>query len=386
MNKEELRKRITSLKDNEPREVLKLRGELITLIKKEMRDEKDKVKQNSLRMELYEELKKHKEHISKMNDSEEVKTYPISERVALKVKEIAATINVFKEKHDVVGKAKNVIVNTGISGLVVTGISLGLAALGGTASLATLAGLVPTLAYVGLSNLVRTSLKDTDFSKNIKLKDNKDEIIAKVREFTKEYLLGNKEYMELLNNKKNAKTKEELVAINEQLISHYKHIINNVPMEELGIQFKLELLNILRELKEYYKEQKEDYIHDRNKMTLKEFANLEKKILNIDIELFKEENYFREAGKKVGENITINTVTMYVARLVLSGIFPSLALDSISDIVTPFLITVLNNVANIENIRDTLKLRDSKYNDVVVKINNSEKLREMVSQKGMSLA
>ena len=118
-------------------------------------------------------------------------------------------------------------------------------------------------------------------------------------------------------------------------------------------------------------------------MTPQDFAVLEKKALQLDIDLFKEENYLKEAGENAFKNIKISTVTMYLARLLLQGIFPSLSFKNINDLVTPFFLVVINNVVNMANYKDKIKLRPSKYHNSPIKFNDPSFLRTLKNENSI---
>ena len=153
MNKEELQKRIEETEDLKER--IALEGKLITLIKEEIKKEKNPSEKNILRLELNNELKKHRETIKSRRESQTEKI-PISESLALRIKEIATTMDIFKENHDVINKLKSAGVSTAISTIFAVGIGVAVTALSaGTLTLPTLASIAPVASYIVLSNLIR---------------------------------------------------------------------------------------------------------------------------------------------------------------------------------------------------------------------------------------
>ncbi len=384
MNNETLRNKIAELGDNCPEEVLKLRGELIKKLKETIASTKDLSVKNTLRLELKDELEKHKAHIKKMNG---VKTYNLPKKVGLKVKEIATTIRLFIEKKDLITKAKSVVTNTTISSLIIGGITTGLTVLtGGTLSLPLLASLIPTISYIGLSNIIREVITDTPYMSLLKSNDTKEEMDKKTKKFSDKYILNNKEFLNLLLDKSKKDDNNQLIDINEKLIIKYKEIIKNAPNEEIKKALSLELVNVMQDLKNCFEKKKSNFIKDKEQMTTAEFAKLEKRYLQLCADLYKEENFIPDAFKKAFQNIKINTVTMYTARLVLSAFFPSLAFNSLKDFVTPFIITVLNNITNIGAFKNKIKLSNTKYSDSLIKMNNPDLFREISKNKQLSLA
>ena len=319
MTKEELQKKIAELGDNNPEEVLELRGKLIKTLKETIASTKDYSVKTTLRLELKNELEKHKAHIKKMQAT---KTYNLPKKVGLKVKEIATTIKLFTEKKDLINKAKAVVTNTAVSSVVVGGITMGLNFLtGGTISLALLASLVSTMSYIGLSNVLRQAITDTPYTSLLKLDDQKEKVFTEAQQFGNDYILNN-------NN---------LIAINENLITKYKEIIKNAPNEKIKQSLTLELINAMQDLKSCLEKKKRAYIKDKEQMSALDYAKLEKRYLQLCADLYQEENFIPDATKNAFKNIKVSAATMYTARLVLSAFFPSLAFDSLKDVVTPFI-------------------------------------------------
>ena len=384
MNKDELKKKITELGDTSPEEVLELRGKLIKLLKETIATTKDNSVKTALRLELKNELEKHKEHIKKMDGT---KTYSLPKRVGLKVKEIATTIKLFMNKKDLINKAKAVVTNTAISSVVVGGITVGLNFLtGGTISLAALASLVPTISYIGLSNALRQTITDTPYTSLVKLDEHKEEVYEDAQKFGNDYILNNKEFLELLLAKSKEKDNKQLIDINEKLITKYKEMIKFAPNEKIKQALTIELINVMQELKSGLEKVKKDYIKDKEQMSAMDFAKMEKRYLQLCVDLYQEENFIPAATKKAFKNIKVSTATMYTARLVLSAFFPSLAFDSLTDVVTPFMITVLNNMTNMDNFKDKVKLVNTKYTDLLIKINKPELFKELSNNRNLAMA
>lgn len=384
MTKEELQKKLAELGDNNPEEVLELRGKLIKTLKETIASTKDYSVKTTLRLELKNELEKHKAHIKKMQAT---KTYNLPKKVGLKVKEIATTIKLFTEKKDLINKAKAVVTNTVVSSVIVGGITMGLNFLtGGTISLALLASLVPTMSYIGLSNVLRQAITDTPYTSLLKLDDQKEKVFTEAQQFGNDYILNNKEFLELLLSKSKEKDNNNLIAINENLITKYKEIIKNAPNEKIKQSLTLELINAMQDLKSCLEKKKRAYIKDKEQMSALDYAKLEKRYLQLCADLYQEENFIPDATKNAFKNIKVSAATMYTARLVLSAFFPSLAFDSLKDVVTPFIITVLNNMTNMGDFKNKVKLVNTKYTDLLIKMNKPELFKELRSNKELAMA
>ena len=383
MNKEEIIKKISETHDKE--KIIPLRGKLISLIKKEIKQEKNSQVKASLKIELYNELKKHKETIRNTRNSNN-KSIQIPKKLGLKIQEIATAIDIFKEKNDIITKIKNSSKSTLISGLIIGATTMGITLLtGGTISLLTITSLLPTISYIGLSNLLKMPFEETPDLKIIKTYESKDENSKKIMEFIDTNIKNNKEYIELLNKKRIQHNTEEKTIINEKLIEAMKKIINKAPNEEIKYCLTAELLSTMEELKKQYQNQKEDYINDKTKMTLKEFAELEKKTLQLDIDLFKTDNYIGDVIKGSLKNLKINTVVMYATRLCLGCIFPNFAFENVKDLVTPFIFSVINNITNMDKIRDRIKMKETKYKNKTIKIKNKEAFKSILATQRLEL-
>lgn len=387
MNKESLIKKIEELGDKNPDEVLILRGKLINLIKEEIKKTDNQTQKSLLRIELISELKKHKKHIEMMKNNSKEFNYSLPKQVGLKVKEISTVINLFKEKYDVIEKCKRALTNTAVSGVFVVGISAALTAIaGGGITLASLAALIPTLSYIGLSNILRESVTESGFTKMINTFENKDEIFAAAKEFADKNIVNNEKFINLLLRKKDAKDNHELEVVNKLLIKEYEEIISKAPTDIIRHALIGEKIGVMKELKDIYKSNEKDFIKDKQQMTTIEFAQLEKKILQLDIDIYKEENLIEDALKNAASKIKVNTATMYLARIVLSSVFPSLSFETVADCLEPFFYIVLNNITNLGEFKKHIKLDETKYTEMQIRINKPELFKKLSENKELVMA
>ena len=382
MKKDEIKKKLEELADTNLNETIYLRGKLIKILKAEIKESNDYRVQSALKLELKHELEQHKEIIKKIGQD---KTYSLPKRVGLKVKEIATTINLFINKSDIINKAKQVLTKTTTSSILATFITIGMNILtGGGVTLATITGLVPTFSYIGLSNVLKQMITDTPYQSLSKLDDNKDKIFHEASKFGKESILENKAFLDLLISKSNEHDNNKLILINEKLIVTYKDIIKKAPNDSIRQSLQIELINVMQDLKKCYETKKQNYIKDKEDITALEFAKLEKDYLALCADLTNVESFFADVSKIALKNISINTVTMYVARLILSSYFPNLAFNNLKDVITPFFLTVMNNLSNIEEFKKNIKLKPSKYTDTLIKFNKPELFKEITNSKGIA--
>ena len=384
MNKEELRKQLEELGNSNPQESLRLSGCLIKTIKQEIANSSNKAKKDLLRVELVQSLEKHKIYIEMARGNG--KQIQLPKRVGLKVNEIATTIEIFKEKKDVIQKAKNVVTNTGVSAVVVAGITAAFATVGGTLSLATLAGLVPTFCYIGLSNVMREGIKKSEFSKMLETIENKDEIFEEAKQFALDNIVNNKEFTDLLLRKKDATALEEKLEVDKLLIEQYKIIRDKAPNESISRALSIELIELIKEYKKNLEKKKKGYIKDEIVLSGLEFGILEKEILDTSALLFNEENFLGEASKSAWKNIKVNAVTMFLSKMILSGVFPSLAFDSVNDFITPLFHLVINNITHLGDFKDKINMKNTKYVEKQIQFNDPDLFKKLTEGKTMALA
>ena len=359
MNKEELKKQIeeaTSLKEK-----IAIEGRLIQCIKKDIKECMNAIEKKELRLELLEELKKHKETIKNIRSSQEEKI-TIPESLNYKIKEIATTIEIFQENYDVIEKLKN----TGISTVTSTAIALALGAgitvaSGGTLTVPTLATIVPIASYIGLSNILRMGITKTSWEEFLKDIEMSEEDKKTLKEFCEKNIKGNETLIRLVEESRKKLTLQELTENTEQIIQVEKEIEKQADVKATKYVMNAELLSKMNLLKACYEQQKKDYIKDKNSMTTQDFIKLEKKILELDGELFTRNNHPVETGKELGKNIALNTAMTYGARLCLSALFPEYGIHSLTDMLIPGVISTLNSVTSIDQIKDKIKVRESKY-------------------------
>ena len=242
MTKEELIQKLNDEKTT-AKEAIQLRGQLITILKKEIKEAPDQKIALPIKLQLHEELKKHKAALKQRGLETDVL---LPERVGLKVKEISNAIEIFKEKHDVVNKVKSTAIGTTISSLLAGGITVGISLIGGAPlTLATLAAAVPTLAYCGISGILRMPFTETTWTKLVKSVDSKDQNQKQILDFINDNVKDNKELMELLKRKTEKPTEAELIDINNQLLTHYQQLIDKAPVQELAKTLTFEKINLL---------------------------------------------------------------------------------------------------------------------------------------------
>ena len=190
-------------------EQINYRGELIRILKQEMKNTNHPKVLASLRLTLYNELKVHKE---KLKELQKTKNISIPKKVGLKVKEIANTIDIFKEKIDFNNKVKNTALSTAVGSLFAGALTVGLSAIGGVPiTLATLASVAPIMCFTGLTGILKMPFNETNWTKMIKNVDTSESDKNKIIKFMDNNVKNNKKLLELIQRKVNTKDENELL-------------------------------------------------------------------------------------------------------------------------------------------------------------------------------
>lgn len=377
MTKEELEEK---LKNEElgTEEQIQLRGKLIKQLKDEIKKTKDQKILLSLKLKLYEELKKHKQALKERGKED---TIPIPERVGLKVNEIATSISILKEKMDVETKLKTTAVSTVISSLLVGAITVGVTAIAGAPlSIAALATAVPTICYCGLSGLIRMPFTETTWTKLIKSVDSKDVNQQKIIEFIDKNVKNDKELAELIKRKSENPSEAELIDINNKLIAKYQNLVNTSPIPEMSKILTFEKINLMEEQKKIYENIKKEYVKSKREMTPMEFAELEKNLIAIDLGITKENAFLKEVLKESGKDLAISAGSSLAARAIMSAAFPQYAITNIANLATPLVMSTLGNVANMGNLKDKIRLEKESYDKLKTNLSR-EKIQELMNSK-----
>jgi hypothetical protein len=377
MNKEEL---LTKLKDEkiEPKEAIKLRGKLISILKKELRGIKDQKLALPIKLQLHEELKKHKEMLKKRELEGSV---PIPERVGLKVKEIANAIEIFKEKHDVLNRVKNTAISTAIGTLFAGAVAAGIGLIGGTFSLA---GIIPAVAFSGISGLLRLPFNETTWSKLAKSVDSKDKNQQAIIEFLNTKVKENKKLMDLLKRKTEKPGEEELLKINEQLIVEYSALIKESPIDDLTKILTFEKINLITEQKKTYEQIKKEYIKNKRKLTPGQLVDLEKNLISTNLQLTKENAFIKDVLKQSGKDFAISSGILVAASAIISVAFPQYSTFSLANLSVPMIFTLLGNIANMGSLKEKIRLEKEQYDKAKTTL-SKEQVQKLLQQNRTSL-
>ena len=378
IGKTELMIENTSVDDYE--NLINLRGKLIKALKTKESQVDDQEEKNEARYRSIEELKKHKETLQKYKQNDKKKV-SISKRVGLTIKEIADSIQIFMREKDIIQKAKTVIIDSAIGAVGAAAITLAIYAgahfmFGVPFTLAGLATAAPTLAYIGLSSLLRVLSSKTPFEQYQYLKsDEYKNMIANFNNDNKEEL---EEIKAIIESKANIRNNDDLLKCNDILIEKYKTLTNKTELQGIKDTLNLRVLDLLRENKDTCKDIINDYEEERNDDKEKYDAT-NKKLMNINKEIFVLGNSIKEAFNYSKDSFIKSTKIILIAKAILAGIAPNVfAITGIESLSTPIIISAINNLIQIPNYHNKLKFKESNYTGKV-KSNSLDKIKEILN-------
>ncbi len=374
-----LAERLENSKDS--KEILHLRGQLITMIKKATKDSKNAEMKMQLDLLLYEQMKKHKAHIEKMRKEAKAKKYPISERLALRVKDISISQEIFKKKLDLPGRLKSGLISGAVSGLFSVAISAGFTLLTGGAGaglLAIVSAAAPTAAYIGLSSVITSLFSGTQKSELYKKYDNAPGEAKKELDFCQRCITNNEPFIRALAGERQLTDIKDRIKNEEQLIREYEKIIEQAPTDQIRQVITLEMVDVMKTLEYNYAYLANEYENNRAQLTQEDYQKVLARRNNLKVEIESRSSFFKDSAKAVGKNILKQTAVSYAARMALVALFPNsigaaLRFDKgIMDKLSPFLYTALGNVFSIGSVANSIKAQKTDYTGSILKMTRPE--------------
>lgn len=363
------------------KEEVNLRGKIIELYKQLERQIKGQKSKFKIRHEIIEELKKHKETINKYKKNNDTKI-SISSKVGFNILEISKSIEIFMKEKDVLTKVKNMATET-IAGAttiasIIGSISLLMQkVLGIPFILSSLVQSIPIMAYIGLGSIIRNLSNKTPFEQyEYQQSDEFKAILKKFNEKNKECIT---EFAKILKQKEDMTSNEDIILINEQLIEKLDLLIKNTNVRAIKDSFALQALGFLRESKECCELIKNDYLEEKNN-DIEKYKEYNKKLSNINFEIFKRGNSFKEAFVDAGKGIYNNTKVMLIAKLILSCISPEVFPLTSASILRPFAFILINGIIDIPTYRNKLKFKETEYQGKI-KAKNKKRIEEILKLK-----
>lgn len=378
-----IKSEIASLGENSNKEELNLRGKLISLYKKIEKQASTNEEKNKIKYEIIEELKKHRAIIKKMREDKDTKI-SIPERIALKVKDISDAISIFMREKDVLTKLKNILKDTvkGVAGVaaLAAGFTLATAALvGAPFSISSLASLAPVISYVGLTNIISNLTTKTEFEQYEYQQS--DEFKALIKEFTEKHKTELEEISNIIKEKESSKKPEDKITINDSLVKKYDELSKQTNTQALSSVYNAQAYSCLQESKELCELLKDEYLE--GKSTDKEkYKEINKKLMGINIELWKRGNSLKEAVKNAGKNFVVSSKVILLAKAIVSAIAPgsTFAITSLKSVIEPLLFAGVNSAINIPTYQNKLKYKKSDY-EGKVEMENKARIEEILEKK-----
>ena len=178
--------------------------------------------------------------------------------------------------------------------------------------------------------------------------------------------------MDLLNRKIQKPSESELLEINSKLISEYQVLIDKAPVPEIAKTLTFEKINLLTEQKKIYEQIKQEYIKNKRTMTTAEFAELEKNLIAINLQITKENTFYKDVLKQSGKDLAVSSGVLAAASAIVSAAFPQLGPFQLSNLTIPMIMTLVGNIANMGNLKEKIRLEKEKYDQAKTTLNKAQ--------------
>ncbi len=370
--------KIDALSDSDKMNRINLNGKLINLYKKQVLLEKQDSSKMSARYKLLELQKQQKELVR--NYKKQNKDIKLHEKVALTVKDIANTINVFLNEKDLLTKVKNIIKETSFGTLETTAFMIIIALIspvfGGIGfSLSTIAKALPVASYVGLTSVIRNCLSKTQFQEFQYYQS--EEYNEYVKQFKEENQTLLNEFNNLLNEKNNCVSTEEKLNVNEGLIKKLDEISSKIKDDGLRRTYQLQAYGFVKENKNLCQKVIDDYLDGRsdNKKRHKEY---QEKLSKINMEMFKRGNSIEAALKAAGKEAGLSLSVTIIAKAIMTLVAPNstFSIKSINSFVIPLFLALTNGITSAMSYSGKLKYLDTET-EQEIKPKDKEKFNQL---------
>lgn len=379
VNIKKVKLKLEQLAPGNYKEEINLRGKIISLYKQLEKDEKDQKKKFQIKHEIINELKKHKECISKCKKSKDAKI-SIPSKVGFNILEISKSIEIFMKEKDILAKIKNMTTET-VAGASSIASIIGVVsfllprALGIPFLLSSIVQSMPVIAYIGLAAIIRNLSNKTPFEQFEYQQSDEFKIILK--EFNEKNKQCLSEVTKILKQKEDVTNNEDVVLINEQLIEKIDSLINNTNVRVIKDSYALQVLSFLRESKECCELIINDYMDEKNN-DVEKYKEYNKKLSNIKFEIFKRGNSFKESFIDAGKGIYNNAKVMLIAKTILSFISPNVFSLNSEAILKSFSFILINGLIDIPTYRNKLKFKETEYQGKI-KVKNKKRIEEILN-------
>ena len=385
-NKSEIRKleiEIESLQETDKKNKIHLNGKLIKLYKKQVNLEENSNEKFPTRYKLLELQRQQKELTRDYKNNEP--NLNLSEKVALTIKDIANTIDVFINEKDVITKLENIIKGT-IKGTAVNSsfmiaISLISSLLTGNVVASLLTKILSAAGYVAITSTIRNTLTKTDFEKYQHYQS--DEYKAYLEKFKEDNKTVLNEIESLLKEDKSLYKPEEKINLNENLIEKLESLISKIDDEGLRKTYELQVLTLMYENKESCQRIIDDYLHERNDNEEK-YKLYNNKLAKTNLDIFKKENSIKDAFKAGAKEAGVSLATMLIARAILQPQNLESFLD-LKTYVIPALISLTNGLQTGLSYSGKLKMLKTKE-DKEIKPKDENLLNKLFNKNELQVA
>jgi len=286
------------------------------------------------------------------------------------------------KKHDVIKKFENVVKGTVSSVGSVAAISAAVALAirhftGLPIPLFSLSSLMPVIAYSGLAGIISNLSSKTPFEQYIYQQS--DEYKALVNEFMDSHKGQLEEIANVIKTKNPDSKDENLIEVNEKLIKLYDKLIYDSSIKGIRDTFGLQALDCLYENRDCCEAIIEKYLNeeDNDKEKNKE-AN--KKLKEINFEIFKRGNSIKEAIMSSGKNVVKSMGVLLLTRSIFSRVAPQILRMSSGSIEIAFAYALINGVIDIPSYKNKLKLKESNYQGKI-KLDNKKRIEDILEMK-----
>ena len=360
------------------KELIRLQGLLIKAYKKQEELETNRNNIYAIRHKRVELIEKQRDTMKDYRRTAD--NISITEKMSLKVREIANTVKVFFEKKDIILKIKNVLKEVAIGGItsaaLIAGMGVAIELATGLPTIApSLVSVLPIIAYTALTSGMRNISSKTGFQQYEYFQSDE------YKEYLKQFQENNKdklnEFNSLLKEKENCSSNEEKISINEALIKKLDEICSVIKVQGLRDAYQLQALGFYRENKIYCKEIVNEYLNEESNdiERYKKYNNL---LTKTNLQIFTRENSLKEALKSAGKGVVKNTAIIALAKAIVTAVVPesAIAIHGINSFILPVAMAITNGLVEIPTYNGKLKYRETSDN-VKIDVKEEEKFNKL---------
>ena len=107
-------------------------------------------------------------------------------------------------------------------------------------------------------------------------------------------------------------------------------------------------------------------------MTAGEFAELEKNLIAINLQITKENSFYKEVLKESGKDLAVSSGILAATSAIVSAAFPQLGPFKLANLTIPMIFTLVGNLANMGNLKEKIKLEIEQYDKAKTTITKAQ--------------